>query len=109
VHLTLARRQDLLQFNGFFHGGVIAGLADHAAGGAITTVLPAGSIAVTVDLNINFLAPADGDSIVAKAEAVRVGTTISVARIDVTTVRGSEQTSCALCVATLRTVPMPAE
>ena len=32
VHMELARRQDLLQFNGFFHGGVISGLADHAVG-----------------------------------------------------------------------------
>jgi uncharacterized protein (TIGR00369 family) len=109
VHLTLSRRPDLLQFNGFFHGGVIAGLADHAAGGAITTALPEGLIAVTVDFSINFLAAADGDSLVAKAEAVRVGATISVARIDVTSIRGGEENPCALCVATLRAVSMPAE
>ena len=33
VHLALDRRSDLLQFSGFPHGGVIAGLADHAADG----------------------------------------------------------------------------
>ena len=31
VHFVVERRPDLLQFSGFFHGGVIAGLADHAA------------------------------------------------------------------------------
>jgi hypothetical protein len=47
VHLAVERRADLLQFSGLFHGGVIAGLADHAAGGAVTTMLPAGRIGVT--------------------------------------------------------------
>jgi uncharacterized protein (TIGR00369 family) len=108
VHLLVDRRSDLLQFNGFFHGGVIAGLADHAAGGAVTTLLPVGRIAVTVDLSVNFLAPADGDSIVARAEAVQVGTTICVARVDVVTVDDRGERSCAICVATLRSVPMPA-
>ena len=36
VHLGIDRRDDLLQFKGYFHGGVISGLADLAAGGAVT-------------------------------------------------------------------------
>lgn len=31
VVMSLAKTDNLLQANGFFHGGVIAGLADHAA------------------------------------------------------------------------------
>ena len=50
VELALDRRPDLLQINGFFHGGIIAGLADHAAGGAVTTALPKNRFAVTVCL-----------------------------------------------------------
>jgi uncharacterized protein (TIGR00369 family) len=107
VHLAVDRRADLLQFSGFFHGGVIAGLADHAAGGAVTTVLPAGRIGVTVDLHASFLAPADGESIVAKAEAIQVGGTIGVAHVRVTTVRNGEETDCAFCVVTLRSVDLP--
>ena len=37
VTLSLAKKPELLQFNGFFHGGVVSGLADHAAGAAATT------------------------------------------------------------------------
>lgn len=107
VHLALDRRADLLQFSGFFHGGVITGLADHAAGGAVTTLMPAGRIGVTVDLHINFLAPADGDSIVARAEAVRSGKSISVARVEVATMHGEEERLCALCTVTLRAVDLP--
>jgi uncharacterized protein (TIGR00369 family) len=105
----LDRRPDLLQFSGFFHGGVIAGLADHAAGGAVTTALPTGRIAVTVDLHINFLCPADGPSIVAKAKAMQVGKTVSVANVEVTTQVNGEERLCAFCTVTLRTVDMPSK
>ena len=107
VHLAVDRRPDLLQFSGFFHGGVVTGLADHAAGGAVTTALPAGRIAVTVDLNISFLSPADGPSIVAKAKAIQVGKTVSVANVEVTTRSNGEERLCAVCTVTLRTVDMP--
>jgi uncharacterized protein (TIGR00369 family) len=106
VHMALDRRPDLLQFNGHFHGGVIAGLADHAAGAAVTTALPAGRIAVTVDLHINFLAPADGEAIHAKARAVRAGGTIGVACIDVLTVREGIEQLCAIATATMRSVEL---
>lgn len=46
VQMAIDRRPDFLQFSGFFHGGVIAALADHAAGGAVTTELSQGRIAV---------------------------------------------------------------
>lgn len=107
VHMAVERRPDLLQFGGHFHGGVIAGLADHAAGGAVTTALPAGRIAVTVDLHVNFLAPADGEAIHAKARAVRVGSSISVAQVDVLTVRDGIEQACAIATVTLRSVDLP--
>ncbi len=107
VAMALERRPDLLQFSGVFHGGVIAGLIDHAAGGAVTTALPAGQIAVTIDLHVNFLSPADGERIVATAKAVQVGKTVSVARVEVVTVKGSEERQCALGTVTLRAVDMP--
>ena len=36
VTMALAKRSELTQFFGHFHGGVIAGLADHAAGACAT-------------------------------------------------------------------------
>jgi len=109
VHLALERRLDLLQFNGFFRGGVIAGLADHAGGGAVTTALPSGRIAITIDLHVNFLSPADGECIVAKARAIQVGKTVSVAHVEVTTPANGEERLCVLCTVTLRTVERRSE
>lgn len=106
VELALDKRPELLQFNGFFHGGVISGLADHAAGGAVTTALPPGRIAVTIDLHTNFLAPADGNVLVAKARAMQVGNTVCVARVDVTTQRPDEERLCAIATVALRVVEL---
>ncbi|TWO71013.1 PaaI family thioesterase [Caenimonas sedimenti] len=107
VHLRLARRPDLLQFNGHFHGGVIAGLADHAAGAAVTTALPPGRIAVTVDLHVNYLSPASGEAIVAKARAVRMGASICVASVEVMTTADGQEQLAAIATATLRAVDLP--
>ena len=104
VHLAIDRRPDLLQFSGHFHGGVIAALADHAAGGAVTTALPEGRIAVTIDLHVNFLAPADGTILNAKARAVQVGSTVGVAQVDLTTNNEGCERTCAIALATLRLV-----
>jgi uncharacterized protein (TIGR00369 family) len=108
VHLALDRRPDLLQFSGFFHGGVISGLADHAAGGAVTTALPPGRIAVTIDLHVNFLSPAEGASLVAKAKAIQIGSTVCVANVEVVTEAGGDERMCAFATVTLRVVDMPA-
>ncbi len=107
VHLSLAKKPELLQFNGFFHGGVISGLADHAAGAAATTSLPQGKIAVTVDIHVNFLAPANGPSIAAKARTLQVGSTICVAAVEVTTPMQGSEVLCAVATVTLRVVDMP--
>lgn len=107
VSLSLARKPELLQFNGYFHGGVVSGLADHAAGAAATTALPAGKIAVTVSLHANFLAPANGGAIVARARALQVGGTICVVAVDVETDGPSGKQLCAVASVTLRVVDMP--
>jgi len=107
VELSLARKPELLQFNDFFHGGVVSGLADHAAGAAATTVLPVGKIAVTVDLHVNFLAPASGPTIVAKARTIQVGSTICVVSVEVETEAANGIQLCAIASAVLRVVEMP--
>jgi uncharacterized protein (TIGR00369 family) len=109
VTLTLDRTPELLQANGYFHGGVIAGLADHAAGGAVTTALPPGKFAVTICLQINFMSAANGQSLLARAKAVRVGSTIGVAHVDVTSLRDGAERLCATATVTLRVVELPAK
>ena len=104
VHLAIGRRDDLLQFKGYFHGGVISGLADLAAGGAVTTTLPAGRAVVTISLHVNFLAPAKGERLIAKGSVVKVGGTVGVASVDLFTQEGPSEHLCATATVTFRVV-----
>ncbi len=108
VTLRMPRKPELLQFNGVFHGGAIAGLADHAAGAAATTTFPPGRIGVTANLHINYLKPANGTFLTASAKAVSVGSTLSVVTVEVAAGDGgAEQATCAIATVTLRSVEMP--
>ena len=107
VALGLARKPELTQFFGHFHGGVITALADQAAGAAVTTALPEGKIAVTVEIKVNFMAPANGEEIIARAEAMQAGGSIGVAKIEVISQDKGAERVCAFATATMRAVDMP--
>jgi uncharacterized protein (TIGR00369 family) len=109
AELVLPRRPDLLQFFGHFHGGIITALADHAAGIAITSSLPSGKIGVTVEIKVNFLSPADGNEIIARAKALKLSGSIGVATVEVFSKNDTSETLCAFCTATMRAMDLPAE
>jgi uncharacterized protein (TIGR00369 family) len=71
------------------HGGVIATLADVAAVAAAVLaapVLPTGG--ATSSLSISYVAPADGDALVARARVVRAGSRQHVVRVEIQNDRG---------------------
>ncbi|EKS36783.1 MAG: hypothetical protein ACJAVZ_002215 [Afipia broomeae] len=107
VTIALPRKPELLQFAGHFHGGVITALADQAAGAATTTALPEGKIGVTVEIKINFLSPADGDELIARAEVLQAGGTIGVAKVEIFTKDAKSERRCAFGTATMRAVDLP--
>jgi uncharacterized protein (TIGR00369 family) len=109
AELSLPRRPDLLQFFGHFHGGVITALADQAAGIAITSGLPAGRIGVTVEIKVNFLSPADGHELIARAKTLKMSGSIGVATVEVFTRDDHSKRLCAFCTATMRALDLPAE
>jgi uncharacterized protein (TIGR00369 family) len=109
AEVALARRDDLLQFFGHFHGGVITSLADHAAGIAVTSGLLKGKIGVTVEIKVNFLAPADGQEIIARANTLKMSGSIGVATVEVFSKKEASETLCAFCTATMRALDLPAE
>ncbi len=99
VELQLPLRDDLKQQNGFAHGGVVSYLADNAltyAGGTAMRVP-----VVTSEFKINYLRPATGDRLVARAKAIGVGKTQAVCRCEVYAVQGHEETLCALAQGTI--------
>ena len=108
VTMALKKRPDLTQFFGHFHGGVITALADHAAGAAATTAMPEGKLAVTVEIKINFLGPADGEEIIARAETIQAGATIGVVKVEASSQKAGSERVCAFATATMRAMDMPA-
>nr|WP_283815777.1 PaaI family thioesterase [Bradyrhizobium lablabi] len=108
VTMALAKKPELTQFFGHFHGGVITALADHAAGACATSSMPAGKLAVTVEIKVNFLSPADGEEIIARAETIQAGSTIVVVKVDVVSRKAGAERICAFATATMRAVDMPA-
>lgn len=76
-------REGLTQQHGFFHGGLIATIADGAAGYASFSLFPENSTVLTVDFNVKFLNPAQGSSLRARAEVMKTGRTLTISRTDV--------------------------
>ena len=80
--LAVDRRPGLTQQHGFFHGGLVAAIADSAAGYAAFSLYPANSTVLTVDYSVNFLKPAQGNLLRARAEVVKSGKTLYVCKAD---------------------------
>ena len=92
------------QQHGFFHGGIVATIADSAAGYAGFSLMPAGAGVLTVEFKINLVAPADGELLVARGSVVRPGRTLTVASAEVRVVKNGATRTCALLQQTLMTV-----
>ena len=108
VTMALKKKPELTQFFGHFHGGVITALADHAAGACATTSMPDGKLAVTVEIKVNFLSPADGEEIIARAETIQAGSTIAVVKVEVVSQKAGAERACAFATATMRAMDLPA-
>ena len=75
---SLVVQERLRQQHGFIHGGVIATMADHTAGGAARSVSGDKDV-LTVEFKINYLRPAIGDRLRCTATVLRAGKTVIVA------------------------------
>jgi uncharacterized protein (TIGR00369 family) len=94
-------RPELGQQHGFVHAGVLAALADSAAGYAALSLMPAGSEVLTVEFKLNLMAPAEGELILARGRVLRAGRTLTVCDATVSAVRDGAETACAIMLATL--------
>jgi uncharacterized protein (TIGR00369 family) len=94
-------RKELTQQHGFFHAGVTAAIADSACGYSAFSLMPADCSVLTVEYKINLVAPADGESLIARAGVVRSGKTLKVCTADVFAVKGGSETLCATSLSTI--------
>ena len=85
------------QAAGVVQGGIIVTLADYAFHRAVQTRLRPGQTAVTVELKVNFIAPARDGELRAAARVVSAGRRIIVCDVDVI---GAEGKLIARCLGT---------
>jgi uncharacterized protein (TIGR00369 family) len=97
--LAVDLKPELRQQHGFAHGGVVSYLADNAltyAGGTAMRVP-----VVTSEFKINYVRPAIGERLVARAQAVAVSKSQAVCRCDVFAVSGGQEKLCAMAQGTI--------
>src|SRR5690606_24679494 len=78
VEIVVPSRADLIQHNGYFHGGLIAGLADIAGGFAGWSLVADDQGMLTIEYKINIVAPGIGHELRAVGEVVSRGRSIIV-------------------------------
>src|SRR5438067_12088131 len=99
--IELPFRHDLTQQHGYIHAGIVSAIADSAGGYAGFTLFPAGSSVLTVEYKLNLLAPASGERLIAEAEVIRPGRTLSITRGEVYAEADCKRTLCAIMQQTL--------
>jgi uncharacterized protein (TIGR00369 family) len=107
AELKVPLRADLKQQHGFIHGGVISYAADNAltyAGGSVL-----GPSVVTSEFKINYVRPAMGDYLVARATVVHTGKNQAVCRCDVYVSNSEGESLCATAQGTIARLSQPAE
>ena len=93
-----------LQHTGQCHAGVVTSLADHTAGAAAQTLVKGGGVALTAELKISLLRPAQGDRLVCIGVVIKPGRTLIFAESEVFAVTGEQRTLVAKLSATLAVV-----
>jgi len=101
VEIIVPYSDDLSQQHGFFHGGIVGAIADSAGGYAAFSLMGAGDGVLTVEYKINLVAPADGDTLIARADVVRPGRTLTVSQAQVFVIKDSQETLCGIMQQTL--------
>lgn len=107
VEITLPFKEELTQQHGFLHAGVVTTILDSACGYAALSVMPEGAGVLSIEFKTNLLAPAKGDTFVARGRVVRAGKTIVVCSGDVIALQsstGDEEASVATMLATMLVV-----
>jgi uncharacterized protein (TIGR00369 family) len=99
----------LSQQHGYFHGGVVAALADVASGYAAFSLLEPDASNVTVEFKLNLLAPAEGERLIARGSVIKTGNTLTVCQSNVFSVTAAGEKLCATALSTFMALPGKAE
>ena len=98
VQIELPYNENLLQQHGFYHGGVVATLADNAGGFAGNTMMSEDEQPLSIEFKVNLLNPAKGEKLIAKARVIKNGRRIKVCEVNIYGLNQGEEQHCAVAI-----------
>lgn len=101
IDIDMPVRGDLTQQHGYVAAGVVTAIVDTACGYAAMSLMPAGSNVLTVEYKVNFLSPARGERLLARARVVKSGRTLTVCAGDVYALAGDQRRTVATMLGTM--------
>ena len=101
VEIELPFRNELTQQHHFFHGGVIGTLADNVCGYAAYSMTPPNTTVLTVEYKLNFIAPGEGERLIAQGQVLKPGRTLIVCEAKVFAVKNGHRKQCATALVTI--------
>ena len=104
VEIQMPFNEELTQQHGYLHAAVVTALVDSACGYAALTMCPAGVEILTVEYKVNFLAPAMGQTVIAKGMVKKEGKTLIVTTGEATMIDDGKERHIATMLATM--IPM---
>src|SRR5689334_6223367 len=106
VEIRLPFSSNLTQQNGYLHAGAVTAVLDSACGYAALSVAADDKEVLTVELKVNFLAPAAGEIFEARAQVKRTGQTLTICTADAFAISGDREKVVATMLATIMAVPI---
>lgn len=103
--ITLVPKARHEQQHGLIHAGVMATMADHAAGCAARSVVGPNEDVLTVECKINFLRPATADFLRCHAKVLRGGKTLVIVESEIFARQNSEERLVSKAMVTLVVKP----
>ncbi len=102
--ITALIRPEVSQQHGFAHAGLAFAIGDSAAGFAAQSLMAEGLEVLTTEMKIHLMAPAQGNSLVARGSVLKSGRTLTVAEAKVYAQTGDTEVLVAVLLGTMMAV-----
>ena len=99
--ISIPKQDYMVRAAGMFNGSVIASLVDASSGFAAVCAKRNDCYVVTVELKINYLRPAIGDSLLSESHVVKAGAKIAVIRTEIYALTATKKVHVATSLVTM--------
>jgi uncharacterized protein (TIGR00369 family) len=104
VEIRFPFSSSLTQQNGFVHAGAVTSIMDSACGYSAMSVAPEKADILSVEFKVNLMAPAIGESFVARASVKRAGKRLAICTADAFAIHQGHEKLIATMLATMMNI-----